>query len=108
MSFAAIINPAAGGGRCGQRAPSALDELRARGVEVEPFYTRAPGEATRIVKELSAAGRRQFIAVGGDGTSYEILNGLGARLGTSPPAITGACCNRQGLDLDPVGIGRRA
>jgi diacylglycerol kinase (ATP) len=99
MTFAAIINPAAGGGRCGQRAAGALDELRARGIEVEPYYTRAPGEATRIVKELSAAGRRQFIAVGGDGTSYEIINGLGARLGTNDPA------ERASLGFLPLGTG---
>lgn len=99
MSFAAIINPAAGGGRCGQRAPGALDELRARGIEVEPYFTRAPGDATRIVKELSAAGRRHFIAVGGDGTSFEILNGLGERLGTSDPN------ERAALGFLPLGTG---
>lgn len=99
MSFAAIINPAAGGGRCGQRAGAALDALRARGIEVEPFYTQAPGDATRIVRELSAAGRRRFIAVGGDGTSYEIINGLGTRLGAQNPE------ERAALGFLPLGTG---
>lgn len=98
-TFAAIINPAAGGGRCGQRAPGALDGLRARGLEIDAYFTKHPGDATRIVQELSAAGRRHFIAVGGDGTSYEILNGLGARLGASDPN------ERAALGFLPLGTG---
>ena len=98
-TFAAIINPAAGGGRCGQRAPGALDGLRARGLEIDAYFTKHPGDATRIVQELSAAGRRHFIAVGGDGTSYEILNGLSARLGASDPN------ERAALGFLPLGTG---
>ena len=98
-SFAAIINPAAGGGRCGQRAPGVLDQLRARGIRVEPHYTQGPGDATRIVRELSGKGQRHFIAVGGDGTSYEIVNGLAERLGTSDPN------ERASLGFLPLGTG---
>ena len=38
--------------------------------------TAAVGDATRIAREAYARGYRNFIAVGGDGTSYEIVNGL--------------------------------
>jgi len=38
--------------------------------------TSAAGDASRFAREAYAAGRRHFIAVGGDGTSYEIVNGL--------------------------------
>lgn len=72
----AVMNPAAGGGRCGREAPAALDRLRDAGVEVEVVRTQAAGEATRLAKDAYADGCRDFIAVGGDGTSYEILNGL--------------------------------
>ena len=34
------------------------------------------GDATEIARESYAAGTAKFIAVGGDGTSYEIVNGL--------------------------------
>jgi YegS/Rv2252/BmrU family lipid kinase len=54
----------------------ALDRLRAGGVAVDIEETRAAGDATRIAREAYASGRRNFIAVGGDGTSYEIVNGL--------------------------------
>jgi len=48
----------------------------AGGVEVKVSETRAPGDATRIAREAYERGIRHFIAVGGDGTSYEVVNGL--------------------------------
>jgi diacylglycerol kinase (ATP) len=75
-SFLAVINPAAGGGRCGKLVGPALERLRAGRIEVEPVETSAPGHATELVRAAYARGFRKFIAVGGDGTSYEIVNGL--------------------------------
>jgi len=75
-TFLAIINPAAGGGRCGERVGSALDRLRAAGITLETAETRAAGEATQIAREAYGRGYRKFLSVGGDGTSYEIVNGL--------------------------------
>jgi diacylglycerol kinase (ATP) len=75
-TFLAIINPAAGGGRCGERVTAALDRLRSCGIALETAQTRAPGEATQIAREAYGRGFRKFLAVGGDGTSYEIVNGL--------------------------------
>ncbi len=74
--FLAVVNPAAGGGRCRKLVGPALDRLRAGGVRLEVAETRAPGEATRVVRNAHANGYRKFIAVGGDGTSYEVVNGL--------------------------------
>jgi YegS/Rv2252/BmrU family lipid kinase len=72
----AIVNPAAGGGRCGRRAPAALQRLRQAGLDIEVAETRAPGDATRLAREASGRGLHRFVAVGGDGTAYEIVNGL--------------------------------
>lgn len=76
QTYVAIVNPAAGGGRCGQRAPAALDELRAAGLTIEVRETGAERDGTRLAREAYAAGYRKFIAVGGDGTSFEVVNGL--------------------------------
>jgi diacylglycerol kinase (ATP) len=76
QTFLAIINPAAGGGRCGQRVGAVLDRLRSAGILLETRETSSAGDATRIAREAYARGYRKFIAVGGDGTSYEIVNGL--------------------------------
>ena len=75
-AFLAIVNPAAGGGRCGKLAKAALEKLRAAGVELQVEETSGPGDATRLARRAYAGGQRQFIAVGGDGTAYEIMNGL--------------------------------
>ncbi len=75
-SFLAIVNPAAGGGRSQKMLGAALARLRAAGLEIEVAKTKGPGDATRIAREAYAAGQRKFIAVGGDGTSYEVVNGL--------------------------------
>ena len=76
QSFLAIVNPAAGGGKSRRLLAPALKRLRAGGLEVEVTETRAPGDAERIAREAYRQGIRQFIAVGGDGTSYEVVNGL--------------------------------
>lgn len=75
-TFLAIINPAAGGGRCRELVGPALARLRSAGIEVEIAETSAPGQATQIARQGYARGVRNFLAVGGDGTSYEIVNGL--------------------------------
>ncbi len=75
-TFLAIINPAAGGGRCGERVGAALDRLRGAGIAIETAETHSPGDGTRIAREAYARGYRKFLAVGGDGTSYEIVNGI--------------------------------
>jgi diacylglycerol kinase (ATP) len=74
--YLGIVNPAAGGGRCRKLLPGALDVLRSAGVQIDISETTAPGEATAIARDAYARGRRRFLAIGGDGTSYEIVNGL--------------------------------
>jgi len=75
-TFLAIINPAAGGGRCHELVGPALARLRAAGIAIETAETSAPGHATQIARAAYRRGLRKFLAVGGDGTSYEIVNGL--------------------------------
>jgi len=76
QSFLAIVNPAAGGGKSRRLLGPALERLRAGGLEVKVTETRGSGDAERIAREAYRQGVRQFIAVGGDGTSYEVVNGL--------------------------------
>ncbi|MBN1337241.1 MAG: diacylglycerol kinase family lipid kinase [Deltaproteobacteria bacterium] len=76
LTFLALVNPAAGGGRCGRLASRALDRLASKGVEIEVRTTAGPGDATGLAREAFAEGRRHFLSVGGDGTAYEVLNGL--------------------------------
>jgi len=96
QSYLAIVNPAAGGGRSRKLLVPALQRLRAGGIALDLVETRGAGEATQIAREAYARGRREFIAVGGDGTSYEIVNGL------FPEASAG---ERATLGFLPLGTG---
>jgi YegS/Rv2252/BmrU family lipid kinase len=75
-AFLAVVNPAAGGGRSRKLLQPALDRIRAGGIKVDVVETNAPHQAAEIARDAYSTGRRRFIAVGGDGTSYEIVNGL--------------------------------
>jgi diacylglycerol kinase (ATP) len=68
-TFLAVVNPAAGGGRCRKLVGPALDRLRAGGIKLEVIETTAPGQSTQIVRDAYTRGFRRFLAVGGDGTS---------------------------------------
>lgn len=74
--YLAIVNPAAGGGRTRTLLDPALKRLRKADLEIDVRETSAPGEATEIARHAWGKGYRKFISVGGDGTSFEIINGL--------------------------------
>ena len=96
QTYLAIVNPAAGGGKSRKLLGPALERLKAGGLEVKVAATRAPGQATEIAREAYGRGIGNFIAVGGDGTSYEVVNGL------YPEALTG---ERPTLAFLPLGTG---
>jgi diacylglycerol kinase family enzyme len=72
----AVVNPHAGGGRCGRKADEALARLAKAGVSFDVARTDRPGHAIEIVKEAYARGVRRFLSVGGDGTGFEVVNGI--------------------------------
>ena len=74
--YLAIVNPAAGGGKRGKLLSPALERLRTGGIEVDVASTSSAGQATEIARQAYGRGVRNFIAVGGDGTAYEVVNGL--------------------------------
>ena len=70
------MNPAAGGGGaalCSLQPSNACVPEASRSKSHRP---QLPGQATGWARAAYARGIRNFIAVGGDGTSYEIVNGL--------------------------------
>jgi diacylglycerol kinase family enzyme len=78
-SFLAIVNPAAGGGRAAKLAGAQLARLRKSGLRVDVIASTGPGHAVQLAHEAYEQGYRRFLAVGGDGTAHEILNGVFGR-----------------------------
>jgi len=106
-SYLAIVNPAAGGGRSRKLLDPALARLQAGEVEVDVVETRGAGDAARIAREAYGRGRRRFIAVGGDGTSYEVVNGLFPEAAEGSPFNAGKAGEgaRPTLGFLPLGTG---
>jgi len=72
----AIVNPAAGGGRSAKLAGSELARLREHGLAIDVIASTGPGHASELAREAYDQGYRKFLAVGGDGTAHEIINGV--------------------------------
>lgn len=81
MSVLVIYNPAAGGGK--SRLNALIDALKKHDLEVETYQTQKAGDATDFLKKRTKKDQ-VVVAVGGDGTTREIINGLD---GSTPVAI---------------------
>ena len=82
-----ILNPKAASGRTARlrdRLQSWLTQIQVKSVLVE---TRARGHAQDLAQEAASKGFERVIAVGGDGTLQEIVNGLMAIPATNRPSV---------------------
>ena len=70
----AIVNPAAGNGRVRQVWPGLLAHLIDQPVSVA--WTTGPGDATLLTRRALQNGYDRIVAVGGDGTLNEVVNGF--------------------------------
>jgi YegS/Rv2252/BmrU family lipid kinase len=71
-----IVNLAARKGGAARDWPAIQAELVRRLGAFEARFTEAPGHATHLARTALVEGVRRFVAVGGDGTVNETLNGL--------------------------------
>jgi YegS/Rv2252/BmrU family lipid kinase len=76
MKVLVVYNPTAGGGR-EKMLQRLVDALVAKNASVEVYRTKAAGDAVAHLRARSDQGD-VVVAVGGDGTTNEVINGLGA------------------------------
>jgi YegS/Rv2252/BmrU family lipid kinase len=88
-----IVNPCAGRGRGAGIAQELAGRLERRKLGAKLVTTSAPGEATTIARTAAAPGSL-VVAVGGDGTAHEVVNGL-----AGTPATFGLVPVGSGNDL---------
>lgn len=72
----AVVNPKAGGGRVAQEWPLLSATLREKKVSFDEVFTTHRYHAVELVIYALKMGYRKIIAVGGDGTLHEVVNGL--------------------------------
>jgi YegS/Rv2252/BmrU family lipid kinase len=73
-----VVNPVSGGGRTGRQFDRIARAVRAAVGEFDSAFTRAPGDGVRLAGEAVRAGASLLVAVGGDGTASEVIDGLTA------------------------------
>jgi YegS/Rv2252/BmrU family lipid kinase len=104
-----IVNPHAGHGRAARIWPAVERELRRRDIAFKAVFTEGPGDATGIAASAASSGADLVVAVGGDGTANEVVNGLLAEPSAPTPALGVISCG-SGCDLVrslgiPKGVG---
>ena len=107
-----IINPASASGRTGRNIPAILRALLAGLPRAcTPCLTRGRGHAEALAAEAVRGRRAMIVAVGGDGTINEVVNGmLSASGGRTPDTLLGIVSSGSGsgfalslgLPMDPV------
>jgi diacylglycerol kinase (ATP) len=103
-----ILNPTAGRGAGARLSPHITARLQSQDLDFELIPTNAPGHATALARDAVAHGKEAVIAVGGDGTTNEVLNGLlqanvgpdGVALGILPIGTGNDFAFGAGLTLD--------
>lgn len=103
-----IVNPVAGAGQSAQRWERLEPILRTRGLEFDWDFTERPGDGVRLAARAVEAGAPVVIAVGGDGTVNEVVNGImlatrgdsgAVRLGVLPTGRGVDFCRTVGIPL---------
>lgn len=75
-AVAFLVNPASGNGSTGRRWPELAHRAAEAGLVGEALLSERPGQLAELVERAVADGASLLVAVGGDGTVNEVVNGL--------------------------------
>lgn len=70
-----VVNPKSQGGKLGTRWTEVAETL-GRAFPFDEVMTKGVGDATRLTREALQAGAERIVAIGGDGTVNEVMNGF--------------------------------
>ncbi len=73
------MNPASGNGATGRRWPELAQRASMLGLTGETLVSERPGHLIELARGAVDAGARLVVAVGGDGTLNEVVNGIACR-----------------------------
>ena len=100
MSAFVVVNPRSGNGRTGREWKAIEPALASAFPHMSVAFTRARREATLLVRNALRGGHHEIIAVGGDGTINEAVNGFFDASGpVSPDAVFGYVTSGTGGDF---------
>jgi diacylglycerol kinase (ATP) len=78
-----LVNPASDNGATGKRWPSLANRAAHLGLEGETLFSERPGHLIELAEHVARDGAGLVVAVGGDGTLNEVVNGLVAAGGST-------------------------
>jgi diacylglycerol kinase (ATP) len=82
-----LVNPASGNGATGKRWPELAHRAAQLGLAGETLFSERPGHLIELTEQAARQGADLVVAVGGDGTLNETVNGL-MRAGTKTELAT--------------------
>jgi YegS/Rv2252/BmrU family lipid kinase len=104
-----IVNPRSAGGRTSRRWPQLREIIHYAYGTFEVKFTRSPGDGTFLARKALEAGAELVVAMGGDGTINEVVNGFfdgeraiapGAAFGVLPAGTGGDFVKSLGTPQD--------
>lgn len=98
-----VVNVFAASRKAGSIWKKAAVMLGDAGVSYKAMFTGGADNAIAISRKACASGYRKFIAVGGDGTVHDVLNGIAEHLGSQACGMDGIADYT--LGVLPVGSG---
>jgi YegS/Rv2252/BmrU family lipid kinase len=95
-----IANPSAGRGKVDQALPRVERVLTSNNLSYRIVRTTHPGHATEAARQALRNGERYLVAVGGDGTVHEVVNGMiEDSKPLAPHAVLGVVAAGSGCDF---------
>ena len=89
-----ILNPAAGRGNAAKIIPLIQQKIKELPFECRLLITEKPGHAVELARKEAENKVDMIAAVGGDGTSNEVLNGILSAKTDAVPALAVLCAGR--------------
>jgi YegS/Rv2252/BmrU family lipid kinase len=74
-----LVNPASDGGSTGKRWPELAHRAARLGLSGETLFSERPGHLIELARSAADGGATLVVAVGGDGTLNEVVNGIAGR-----------------------------
>ena len=99
--YRVIVNPTAGRGASEQAVPQIERMLNTYGLDFDLVRTERPWHAAELAQQAANAGYDVVVAVGGDGTANEVLNGL---MQAQTPIPGPSPCEGEGRSTCALGV----
>ena len=87
MTTVFLVNPASANGATGKRWPQLAHAAAAAGLRGDALFSERSGHLAELARDAVDGGAELLVVVGGDGSVYEVANGVAGREGVEVAVI---------------------